>query len=100
MADMGSENQDAAVEWSENHRSSQRKQSQPAPASPSSKLLTLPTVLTLGRVAAVPLLIGSMSDFKFCFFLSFFLGYSGCLFYAKTTEKWEGIFIFYLFCLA
>lgn len=64
VADMGSETQDAAVEWSENHRSSsQRKQSQPPPASSSSKLLTLPTILTLGRVAAVPLLVGSMSDF-------------------------------------
>ncbi|XP_044509413.1 CDP-diacylglycerol--glycerol-3-phosphate 3-phosphatidyltransferase 1, chloroplastic-like isoform X1 [Mangifera indica] len=33
----------------------QRQQQQP----PSSKLLTLPTILTLGRVAAVPLLIGT-----------------------------------------
>ena len=88
VADMGSESQDAAVDWSENHRSSQRKQPQPPPVSSSSKLLTLPTVLTLGRVAAVPLLIGSMSGFKcrnlffffffFCFgvffFFSFFWG--------------------------
>ncbi|KAL6326384.1 hypothetical protein AAG906_008246 [Vitis piasezkii] len=59
VADMGSESQDAAVDWSENHRSSQRKQPQPPPVSSSSKLLTLPTVLTLGRVAAVPLLIGT-----------------------------------------
>lgn len=39
----------------------QRQQQQP----PSSKLLTLPTILTLGRVAAVPLLIGSTFFFFF-----------------------------------
>ncbi|KAL9388629.1 hypothetical protein Peur_017234 [Populus x canadensis] len=64
MSDMGSENKIDDVGWY-NHDS----QDQPLSASPSmqihnqqqqhSKFLTLPTVLTLGRVAAVPLLVAT-----------------------------------------
>ncbi|KAJ6892325.1 CDP-diacylglycerol--glycerol-3-phosphate 3-phosphatidyltransferase 2-like [Populus alba x Populus x berolinensis] len=64
MSNMGSENKIDDVGWY-NHDS----QDQPLSASPSmqihnqqhqhSKFLTLPTVLTLGRVAAVPLLVAT-----------------------------------------
>lgn len=65
VADMGSENEKAANnDWYYNQQpsssSSPSMQQQPA----SSKLLTLPTILTLGRVAAVPLLICSMFSFS------------------------------------
>lgn len=41
----------------------------------NSKFLTLPTILTLGRVAAVPLLVASMFviRFRFLFFFFFYL---------------------------
>jgi hypothetical protein len=70
MSDMGSENKIDDVGWY-NHDS----QDQPLSTSPSmqihnqqqqhSKFLTLPTVLTLGRVAAVPLLVASTHRFVF-----------------------------------
>lgn len=45
----------------------------------NSKFLTLPTILTLGRVAAVPLLVASMFviRFRFLFFFFFFIS-KGC----------------------
>ncbi|KAB5538891.1 hypothetical protein DKX38_016424 [Salix brachista] len=62
MSDMGSENKIDDVGWY-----NYDNQDQPLSASPSmqnhnhqhSKFLTLPTVLTLGRVAAVPLLVAT-----------------------------------------
>lgn len=64
LADMGSENEDQ-------HQHKQRNQ--------SSKLLTLPTILTLGRVASVPLLVCSMFDFpSFSIFSFVFVGISIC----------------------
>lgn len=67
---MGSEDKVDEIDWYENNNLSSRNQ----PPSPSlqnhhkqqdsyNKLLTLPTVLTLGRVAAVPLLISSTFHF-------------------------------------
>ncbi|OAY45949.1 CDP-diacylglycerol--glycerol-3-phosphate 3-phosphatidyltransferase 2 [Manihot esculenta] len=66
LVDMGSEDKVDEIDWYENNNLSSRNQ----PPSPSlqnhhkqqdsyNKLLTLPTVLTLGRVAAVPLLIST-----------------------------------------
>ncbi|XP_057981831.1 CDP-diacylglycerol--glycerol-3-phosphate 3-phosphatidyltransferase 2 [Malania oleifera] len=54
VADMGSENNNAAAWYT-----SDRKQPPPSPPQHQqpSKVLTLPTILTLGRVAAVPLLV-------------------------------------------
>ncbi|OAY38749.1 CDP-diacylglycerol--glycerol-3-phosphate 3-phosphatidyltransferase 2 [Manihot esculenta] len=72
LADMGSENKVDVVDWHQNNHLNGRNH--PLSASPSRspslqnchkqqdsyyKLLTLPTILTLGRVAAVPLLVST-----------------------------------------
>ncbi|KAL5569193.1 hypothetical protein UlMin_025768 [Ulmus minor] len=67
LADMGSENKDQGWFGNEGYRDLDQKQSgsllnnqnQEEKRHNSNKFLTLPTVLTLGRVAAVPLLIGT-----------------------------------------
>ncbi|KAL6123801.1 hypothetical protein ACLB2K_076318 [Fragaria x ananassa] len=60
MADMGSENH-KGHEWfdSKLYPDHHHDRSPPPPPHQSTKLLTLPTILTLGRVAAVPLLIST-----------------------------------------
>lgn len=82
LADMGSENNNNKDEqWLDNdcspdsalpphnHRQDHRKKTAVAPPQPphhqSTKLLTLPTILTIGRVAAVPLLVCSTFWFLF-----------------------------------
>ena len=69
VADMGSANK--GQDWygngvfqSHNQSHSPMQHHQQQQQHDSSKLLTLPTILTLGRVAAVPLLIGSMFRFS------------------------------------
>lgn len=67
--------------------------SSPPPPQSSSKVLTLPTVLTLGRVAAVPLLVAS-TLFLFSFFVKSFPCASICClcfsFVAFYLESWWG----------
>lgn len=46
---------------SENHRNVKSKQN------PADRLLTLPTILTIGRVAAIPVLVSSTLFFSFVF---------------------------------
>ncbi|KAF2295875.1 hypothetical protein GH714_034775 [Hevea brasiliensis] len=63
---MGSENKVNGIDWYENNHLDSRNQS-PSPSLQNCqsqqdsyhKLLTLPTILTLGRVAAVPLLVST-----------------------------------------
>ncbi|THG03649.1 hypothetical protein TEA_016029 [Camellia sinensis var. sinensis] len=55
MTDMGSENNGDQWPPEENHNHHHHRQ---PPPQESTKLLTLPTVLTISRVAAVPLLVG------------------------------------------
>lgn len=80
--DMGAENK--GNDWHENVRdlsNQQRRESQ------SSKLLTLPTILTLGRVAAVPLLIicAFTIPISLIVFPSIYL-LSGCI-YRECADK-------------
>ncbi|XP_028092204.1 CDP-diacylglycerol--glycerol-3-phosphate 3-phosphatidyltransferase 2-like [Camellia sinensis] len=56
MTDMGSENNGDQWPPEENHNHHHHRQ---PPPQESTKLLTLPTVLTISRVAAVPLLVGT-----------------------------------------
>ncbi|KAL7184681.1 hypothetical protein ACSBR2_026762 [Camellia fascicularis] len=56
MTDMGSENKGDQWPPEENHNHYHHRQ---PPPQESAKLLTLPTVLTISRVAAVPLLVGT-----------------------------------------
>ncbi|KDP46136.1 hypothetical protein JCGZ_06647 [Jatropha curcas] len=66
VADMGSDDKVEDVDWYQNHHLNGPNK-QPPPSSQNhhkqedsrSKLLTLPTILTLGRVAAVPLLVST-----------------------------------------
>ncbi|KAL3581475.1 hypothetical protein D5086_015807 [Populus alba] len=57
---MGAENKiDGDVDWHKNDRQNQPPSMLPSMQNHDSKLLTLPTILTLGRVAAVPLLVAT-----------------------------------------
>jgi len=65
---MGAENKiDGDVDWHKNDRQNQPPSVSPSMQNHDSKLLTLPTILTLGRVAAVPLLVASTHRFSFFF---------------------------------
>lgn len=75
--DMGAEDKD------NNDLLQQQQQQQQQQHHHTSKLLTLPTVLTLGRVAAVPLLISSM-----CIFLLFCCGKVFAFEIGAVFEKW------------
>ncbi|KAH8501640.1 hypothetical protein H0E87_016433 [Populus deltoides] len=60
VSDMGAENKiDGDVDWHKNDRQNQPPSVSPSMQNHDSKLLTLPTILTLGRVAAVPLLVAT-----------------------------------------
>lgn len=89
VTDMGSESkkdQHDLVQSPLSMQNQQKRQQRPP------KLLTLPTILTLGRVAAVPLLVSSM-----CIFFNFFLGMKplgvllkgGCFWNWGCFEKWD-----------
>lgn len=62
VADMDAESKDRH-DLFQSPSSMQNQQQQKQQQQHTSKLLTLPTILTLGRVASVPLLISSMSIF-------------------------------------
>jgi CDP-diacylglycerol--glycerol-3-phosphate 3-phosphatidyltransferase len=69
VSDMGAENKiDGDVDWHKNDRQNQPPSVSPSMQNHDSKLLTLPTILTLGRVAAVPLLVASTHRFSYIFF--------------------------------
>ncbi|KAJ6322874.1 hypothetical protein OIU77_012668 [Salix suchowensis] len=60
VSDMGAENKiDGDVDWDKNDRQNQPPSMLPSMQNHNPKLLTLPTILTLVRVAAVPLLVAS-----------------------------------------
>lgn len=53
----------------------------------TSKLMTLPTILTLGRVVAVPFLVGSRLSFFFSHNFSFLGDFALLLIYLFQTSK-------------